>query len=496
MIRLILILLLLLPATDCAKNPVNHRYELTLISSADEVRLGEEQDKAVLKLYGKTKDEKLQHYISTLGARLVAVAHPRPFQYHFTVINSGEVNAFALPGGYIYITRGALAAANSEAEVAGILGHEIGHVTARHYARQQVRAMGLQIGSLIATVFLGEPGLYLQRYIDVLFTGVYQSFGRRAELQADQLGQEYAFKAGWDPRETTRFLKTLDRTETNRNRGVFHGFFASHPETSERIRKAEARGDQMVNGTFPGKKERNRFLSMLSGLPYGNPPELGEFEKNRYRNVDSGLSILFPENWENIIVKGGVISRKPEGSEFIQLLITEPKDKTYLAHLTRKEDYFIKLREMAEMFESKSGWRRESEERTVIHSIPTFVAEYRLQSGLGRFYSTTAHFMIHKKKLLILLAFSPVGRERLSDYYFRRLFESVRPLETAEASELKPRKLTIYRVRVHDTFESISRHFYGTPDRARKIAEFNGFLSRLDPRPGDLLKIIVRISDP
>ncbi|NOY53531.1 MAG: M48 family metalloprotease [Deltaproteobacteria bacterium] len=491
--RIVFLIFLILVTPDCARNPVSHHYEITLMSSAEEVTIGKEQNKAILKLYKKYNDKKLQKYIDTIGQKLVAVAHHRPFKYHFTLIDSGEINAFAMPGGYVYINRGILTQSNSEAEVASVIGHEIGHITARHHARQQVRAMGLSIGSMIATVFLGQAGIYLQRYIDLLFSGIYQSFGRQAELQADELGQEYAAAAGWDPRAETTFLKTLDRLEHGRDRSVFHGFFASHPETYERIEKAETRaGRILASARKPLKTGRKDLLRRLDGISYGNRPELGEFEDSLYRNAKFGISVRFPKDWENFSSEGIVVSRRPDTSEFVQLITAQPKKKHYLDQLTSKEDYFIKLREMAGQFEDKSGWRRNSESRTVINKIPTFVTTYQLQSGLGRFYSVQGHFIIVEKNLFILLAFVPVGQESLADYYFQKVFQSVRRLNEAEREALKPRIIRIHEVRKKETFESIAREYYGSDDKARQIAEFNGYASALYPAPGDLLKIIVR----
>ncbi|MDX1763967.1 MAG: M48 family metalloprotease [bacterium] len=486
--------LLVLFNTGCVRNPVNNRFEFTLMSAQEEVRVGEEQDKAVQKLYGKVKDDKLQEYVSNIGASLVQVAHARPFTYHFTVVDSGDINAFALPGGYIYVTRGLLAHCNSEAELAGVLGHEIGHVTARHHSRQQVRAMGLQIGSLLSTVFLGEAGIYLQRYIDLLFSGIYQSFGRQGELEADQVGQAYAYAAGWDPRETTAFLQTLDRLETGRNRTVFHGFFASHPETYERIDESQKRGTTMVTDQSRVKQGRKDFLRMLEGLPFGNRPEHGELDENLYRNGVHGISVQFPRNWETLSSAGGVVSRKPDASYFIQLITAKPKNDDYLANVISREDHFIKLREMAGKFEEESHWSRNSEERRIINEIPTFVSTYNLQSGLGRFYTAKAHFFIARKNLFVLLAFTPAGQESLATFYFDKVFESVRLLTEQEMEPLKPRKLVIYEVRDSDTFESIAEKFFGTTDKARSIAALNGLHAHLNPTVGDLLKIVVRKS--
>ncbi len=487
-----LLCLLLLCCGACSRNPVTGRLEVTLMGAQEETRVGADQHEAILKLYGKHEDEALQQHVTALGEKLVGVSHARPFDYHFTVIDSGEINAFALPGGYIYLTRGLLAQCNSEAELAGVIGHEIGHVTARHHARQQIRAMGLQIGSLIATVFLGEAGFYLQRYIDLLFTGVYQSFGRQLELESDQLGQEYAADGGWDPRETTAFLKTLDRLEERRDRTVFHGFFASHPETYERIEEAEQRGNRMVVNRDPGIRGREALLRLLDGLPYGNRPELGELEKALYRNAHYGISVQFPENWETITSRGVVVARKPEGNIFMQLITAEPKKEDYLARVTSRADHFIKLRELAEQFEAKSRWRRETEERTVINEIPTFVTTYKLQSYLGRFHAAKGHFFLGDSNVFVLLSFTPVGQETLSDYYFKKVFASVRKMDPEEMAALQLRKVVIYEVQAGDTFESIAVKYYGTPERAREIARLNGLISTLYPTPGDLLKIVVR----
>jgi len=189
-------------------------------------------------------DDPLVRYANKVGQRVAAVSDRPALFYRFNVVDDSTINAFALPGGYIYIYRGLLTHMNSESELAAVLGHEIGHVTARHAVQRYTQAQSYQLGMVVASIFL--PISQAAGQMSNLLAGaIIQGYGRKDELQADELSIKYIPKADYDVHATTRILKTLQRLEDIRIREtkdttgkapeIYHGTFSSHPETKERI---------------------------------------------------------------------------------------------------------------------------------------------------------------------------------------------------------------------------------------------------------------------
>src|SRR5438552_8404412 len=189
----------------CARNPVTGKHEIVLVSESQEAAMGAQSHQQVRQEYGFVDNPNLQRYVQSLGNKLTAVSHRPALDWHFTVVNSPVVNAFAIPGGYVYLTRGILAYLNNEAELAGVMGHEIGHVTARHSVRQMTREqlaqIGLGVGSVLSPTF-GQFGNLAQSSAGLLFL----RFSRDDEREADRLGVEYAARAAYDPREVSNFF--------------------------------------------------------------------------------------------------------------------------------------------------------------------------------------------------------------------------------------------------------------------------------------------------
>lgn len=243
----------------------------TVISEAQEVALGQQADQEVLKRFGRYEDPALEAYVAGVGERLLKGVETRGFQYQFKVLDSQEVNAMALPGGYVYVTRGMLAELNSEAELAGVLGHEIAHVTQRHAAKQLTRALGYQILTLGLMAlspggreYAGQWGMVMSQLFQLALLG----YGREAELEADEIGLRYTYRAGYDPRVMGGFLRRLRLKE--RLEGLAYHGFSTHPETGERVVKAETlaglladQGGRLIVGS-------DSYKAHLEGLVYGD----------------------------------------------------------------------------------------------------------------------------------------------------------------------------------------------------------------------------------
>ncbi|MDH4111013.1 MAG: M48 family metalloprotease, partial [Gammaproteobacteria bacterium] len=198
----------------CATNPVTGGTDIVMMSEAQEIELGRKMHPQILQQYGRFDDEQLQQYVSEVGQRIAAKSHRPNLQYTFTVLDGDEVNAFALPGGFVYITRGIMAYLNSEAELAAVLGHEVGHVTARHSVRQQTGSTAAGVGAMVVGILTGSGDL--ANVVNMASSALISGYGRDMELEADKLGAEYLNRIGYEPEamiDVVRLLKNQEMLE-------------------------------------------------------------------------------------------------------------------------------------------------------------------------------------------------------------------------------------------------------------------------------------------
>ena len=262
-------------------------FAVPFISKDSELAMGQEADKQVIAQFGLYSDKSLQLYVNDIGQKLVSNLSDKEFnKYFFKVVDSSDINAFALPGGYIYVTRGILATVNSEAELAGILGHEIGHVTQHHGAKQIVRTIGAQIlaiGAAIANPQNAGEWLILSSQ---MFNQINLGYGRDAELESDAHGLLSAYEAGYDPRSMVDFLKGLRQQEMMSGQ-AYHSFQATHPETKERIIKTGSLSESIVNRKEQSiTKNRKEYLSHVLGLSFGGKKHRGDRKNYKKKHID------------------------------------------------------------------------------------------------------------------------------------------------------------------------------------------------------------------
>ncbi|MGH8245507.1 MAG: M48 family metalloprotease, partial [Gammaproteobacteria bacterium] len=226
--------------SGCATNPVTGGKDFVLMSEKDEIAIGQQVNQQVLQQYAVYDDVELQNYVQYVGAKVAAKSHRPELSYHFTVLDSREVNAFALPGGYIYITRGLMSYLNTEAQLAAVLGHEVGHVTARHAVRQHSASQLTSIGTAIGAAFIPGLGQAGYQLAGVLSTALLRGYGREHELEADRLGAEYLARSGYDSGAMLEVVKALKSQELfefklakaeGREPHVYHGLFSTHPDS-------------------------------------------------------------------------------------------------------------------------------------------------------------------------------------------------------------------------------------------------------------------------
>jgi predicted Zn-dependent protease len=311
----------------CATNPVTGRQEIVLMSPEREASLGKQAAAEVAQTMGLVEDPDLVAYVRQVGGRVAAHSPRKDVPFQFAIASMAETNAFALPGGYIYVSRGLLALARSEEELANVLAHEVGHVAARHAAQRETRALGVGLLSLLGTVGAGLLGGDAAAGVasqvgQLAGAGLIASYGRDQERQADEVGQQMARAAGFDPGGMTTFLDALDREATLRaGQPRRPSFLDSHPATPERVKGASARAQQLGSrGGLPPPAERGAFVARLEGLLVDEDPAEGVLREQLFLHPDLDLRIAFPQGWAVQNGKQAVGAQEPDGAALVILM--------------------------------------------------------------------------------------------------------------------------------------------------------------------------------
>ena len=351
-------------AAACALNPATGKRQLSLISEAQEIQMGREAAQSVGATVGLVDSQALQTYVQGIG-RSEAVASERPkLPWEFHVVDDPSPNAFALPGGFIYVTRGLLGLMTSEAELAGVLGHEIGHVTARHSVNQISKQQLAQLGLGLGSVFLPEAaplGSLLGSGLQLLFL----KYGRDDEREADVLGFEYMRKRGYDVREFDDVFAALDRIGDQEG-GALPAWLSTHPEPAERVKNAEAR----IAAVGPQPNARigeEDYLNQIDGLVYGNDPRQGFFRGTRFFHPKLRFQLLFPEGWQMQNLSQAVVAVAPENRAAIQVTIAGD----------------VRPEVALERFFSQPGVAAGRVVRDQVHGQPAAIGEFQAQTDGG-----------------------------------------------------------------------------------------------------------------
>ena len=290
---IVVTLVAILLAIACAVNPVSGKKELMFFSEQQEIAMGQETDQAIRQQYGIYEDKALSEYVNRIGQSMVPHSHRPKLKHHFSVLDTPVVNAFAAPGGYIYVTRGILALMNSEAELAAVLGHEMGHVAARHsmvqMSGQMLAQIGLIVGSVVSKDIRKFAGL-----ASVATQLLFLKFSRSDEYQADSLGIRYARQAQYAPGEMLRFFSALENMSSDSGNHNIPTFLSTHPMTSDRIAKVK---EQLSSQDASLAIQREGYLRRLDGLVYGDNPRQGFVANGVFYHPEMAFRFSIPANW-------------------------------------------------------------------------------------------------------------------------------------------------------------------------------------------------------
>ena len=306
----------------CATNPATGKREFSLVSESDEVALGQQEAQKVTASMTVLAHQPVQDMVKRIGMDMAKGSERPELPWSFTVLDDPVVNAFALPGGPIFITRGILTHMNSEAELASVLGHEIGHVTARHSAsqmsKQQVASLGLGVASIVSQTAAQYAGI-AEQGLGLLML----KYGRDDETQADGLGFRYMVRTSWDPREAVKMFQMLAKTSGTEKEGRPPEWMSSHPDPGNRAERASTRMKELAVNPDSLKRNREQFLRAVDGLSYGENPRDGFFRGSTFYHPDLALQITFPEGWKTANQPQVLAAQEPEGKALVQVQLAK-----------------------------------------------------------------------------------------------------------------------------------------------------------------------------
>lgn len=471
----------LIASAACATNPVTGKSQMSLLSEAEELAIGQQQDAEIRREMGVYDDPALQSYVSEIGQELARTSHRPNLPWTFTVIDSPAINAFALPGGYIYVTRGILAYLDDESELAGVLGHEIGHVTARHAAQAYTRQAQASLGLTVLSIFV--PGV--QPFTQLGSAGLSVLFlknDRAAELEADRLGVEYESGAGWDPSGVPRFLATLARVDALSEDGV-PNWLSTHPAPESRVGRAEPVAGKFAAATAT-KKNRDEYLHRIAGLIHGDNPKDGIVRGNEFLHPLLRLGLMFPDGWEVINSPEAVMAREP-GTEHYMVL--QEVDQTRL----RQGSGGRAVGDVAVAAMRAAGYSVVDGRMEQINGQPAYIGLYRgTAKGTGKVMMRAAHIAVGRQ-MYVVAGFAPEAEFTLVDRDLTPSIQSFRTLTSAEASRVQPNRVDFYVVKAGDSWQSIAVRQGRNIVNAATLAIMNDHEVSAQPQPGDRIKIVI-----
>ncbi len=448
--------------------------------------MGASSDPEILSFFGLYEDKKLQKFIDQRGNKMAAISHRPDLPFEFKIVDSPVVNAFAVPGGYVYFTRGIMAHFNNEAEFAGVLGHEIGHVTARHSAKQYSKATLAQVGMLAGMVISPE----FRQFADLANTGVsllFLKFGRDAERQSDLLGVAYSTKVGYDAQQMAGFFSTLQKMSEQSGSEPVPTFMSTHPHPQdrfERVGKLTKKWQKKLNVDKP-KVNRDSYLRMIDGLVYGQDPRQGYVENGTFYHPVMKFQYPIPANWSHQNSASQVQMAPKDGRAMMALRLASGTSP----------------REAAEKMVQANNLRVVESEEININGLPAVavVADQQAQQGGQAQQSPpvriVSYFIQDQKTMYNLLGYA--AQSDFQQYYpaFERVATNFQKLTDQDKINRQPDRISIQTVAQSGTLKQTLRSFKMPSDKLKELALLNGMELSDRVEKGTLIKTIQRGED-
>lgn len=442
--------------------------------------MGQEADPQIVAQFGLYDDPELQRFIEEKGQQMAAISHRKDLPYSFKIVDSPVVNAFAVPGGYVYFTRGIMAHFNNEAEFAGVLGHEIGHITARHSASQQSKAvlaqLGLVVGMVVSPEF-AQFGEMASQGVGLLF----YKFGRDDERESDELGVEYSTTIGYDAQEMADFFRTLQRTSAAEGASPVPTFLSTHPSPEERLETVTELAREWKKKLPMDEYEvgRDSYLELIDGLVYGEDPKQGFFEAGYFYHPVLKFQFAVPEDWSKLNSPQAVQMAPKDGKALMTLtLATEPS-----------------LEAAAQALLKKYGMQLIETEELTVNGSPAIamIAEQPAQPDQQRpAIRTLTHLIQYEGKIYNLMGVSTAQDFAAYAQRFTQISRSFAPLTDQEKLNRKPERIEIVTVPYRKTLAQVLTEHNVPADRLEELAIMNGMMLEDQLEKGTKIKTITR----
>ena len=435
---------LTLAPMGCARNPVTGKNELSLVSESQEIQMGKEAAAQVQQSIGYYNDPALQAYVSGIGMKMAKASERPNLPWEFHVVNDASVNAFALPGGFIFVTRGLMTAINDEAELATVVGHEIGHVTNRHsvqqMSKQQLAQIGLVAGSILSSDIAKVAGLASQG-LGILFL----KYSRDAENQADKAGFRYALNQNYNVGEMANVFQTLDRMSQVSGGGKLPEWLSTHPDPGTRVQNTEARLDTLSRSLANTITNRDVYLQHIAGMTYGEDPRQGFFEGSTFYHPDLRFQLTYPQGWQTQNTPDAVVAMSPQQDAIIQL---------GLAGQTPPQ-------QAAQQFLSQQGVQAGNTSTQPVNGLPAASGYFQAQTEQGTIQGIVT-FLSYNGNTYGLLGYAPSGKFNQYDQIVQQTIRSFGPLQNQAALSVQPAKLELVKLPRQMTLEEFNRQYPST----------------------------------
>jgi len=414
-----------LAAVACATNPVTGRRELSLISESQEIEMGRQASQQTLQSMPEIPEAGMKALVSQMGQRIARASERPNLPWEFHTLDDPSVNAFALPGGFIFVSRGLLTHLNSEAELAQVIGHEIGHVTAKHSVSQmskaQLATLGLGVGSIFSGTVRAIGGA-----LETGLTLAFLKFGRDDEMQADDLGFKYSLNQRYDVREAIDVYEVLQAIGS-RARGKLPEWQSTHPDPGNRLTQTQQRIAALPAGSLTGLVvNEESYLRLLSGMVYGENPRLGFFRGTRFMHPDLRFEWSLPNGWQTANLPDAVVGQSPQKDAVMQLQVSQT----------------AAVADALRGFLSQQGIQQLSAGTTTINGNPAAIGEFDAQTQSGVLRGMVA-FIRYNNTTYGILGYSSQQRYASYQNVFRASIGSFNQLTDAAALNAQPARIEL-----------------------------------------------------
>ena len=460
--------------SSCAVNPVTGKSEFMLVSEQDEIAMGKQSDEEIGKVYGFYDDPELSAYGDRSGQSVARKTHQPDKVYHFKVLDTPVINAFAVPGGYVYVTRGILAYMNDEAELAGVIGHELGHVNARHIARQitkqQLTMLGLNLGMAMSKT--------VQKYAGLAEFGasmLFLKFSRDDERQADDLGVEYASRAGFDTYRMAAFFETLERL--NPAGAGLPEFFSTHPNPANRLEAVKSRTAEWQSGLALGRYAVNRseYLKAVDGIVYGDDPRQGYVEGNAFYHP--GMTFTFP------VPAGWTVNNTPAQVQ----MFTEKQDAAILFMTAGGTS----VSAAADQFISEAGATVISRDKLTVGGLQAEKIVANVTSGEDAL-QTMSYFILKGGTVHVFHGLADRNQYAQYSPVFSKTMGGFRNLTDQSKINVKPQTLAVRTATRSGTLGATLKQFGTAEADIEQRTIMNGMLAAQTVAAGTMIKTVVK----